>query len=89
MDKKGFMIGVLGRSKRVFSKNTWVKKRVRAPTQDGNREWITVLACICADGSALPPSLIYQAKSEAIRDTWVEDITSGVHSVHVTSSPSG
>jgi hypothetical protein len=89
IDEKGFMIGVLGRSKRVFSKNTWVKKRVRAPTQDGNREWITVLACICADGSALPPSLIYQAKSGAIRDTWVEDITSGDHSVHVTSSPSG
>jgi hypothetical protein len=38
MYEKGFMIGVLGRSKRVFSKNTWVKKRVRAPTQDSNRE---------------------------------------------------
>jgi hypothetical protein len=89
MDEKGFMIGVLGRSKRVFSKNSWVKKSVRAPTQDGNKEWITVLACICADGSALPPSLIYRAKSGAIRDTWVEDITSGDHSVHVTSSPTG
>jgi hypothetical protein len=69
MDEKGFMISVLGRSKRVFSKNSWVKKSVRAPTQDGNREWITVLACIYADRSALPPSLIYQAKSGAIRDT--------------------
>ncbi|KAF1349519.1 hypothetical protein EJ07DRAFT_139946 [Lizonia empirigonia] len=27
--------------------------------QDGNREWITVVAAICADGSALPPAIIY------------------------------
>ena len=89
MDEKGFMIGVLGRTKRVFSKQSWVKKGVRAPIQDGNREWITVLACVCADGSALPPGLIYQAKNGAIRDTWVADITAGEHPVHVTSSPSG
>jgi hypothetical protein len=89
MDKKGFMIGVLGRTKRVFSKQTWIEKGVRAPIQDGNREWITVLASVCADGSALPPTLIYQAKNGAIRDTWVEGITSGEHPVHVVSSPSG
>jgi hypothetical protein len=70
MDEKGFMIGVVGRSKRVFSKNSFVKKRVRAATQDGSREWITVLASVCADGSALPPGLIYQAaQSGALRDT--------------------
>jgi hypothetical protein len=89
MDEKGFMIGVLGRTKRVFSKSVWVKKGVRAPIQDGNREWITLLACVCADGSALPPSIIYQAKNGAIRDTWVDEIESGEHSVHVSSSPSG
>jgi hypothetical protein len=89
MDEKGFMIGVLGRSKRVFSKQTWIQKGVRAPLQDGNREWITVLASVCADGSTLPPTLIYQAKNGAIRDTWVESITSGEHAVHVVSSPSG
>jgi hypothetical protein len=88
MDEKGFMIGVLGRTKRVFSKSSWVKKGVRAPIQDGNREWITVLASVCADRSALPPSLIYQAKNGAIRDTWVADIVAGEHSVHVSSSPS-
>jgi hypothetical protein len=89
MDEKGFMIGILGRTKRVFSKSVWVKKGVRAPIQDGNREWITVLACVCADGLALLPSIIYQAKNRAIRDTWVAAIESGEHSVHVSSSPSG
>ena len=89
MDEKGFMIGVLGRSKRVFSKRMWVRKEVKALIQDGNREWITVLACVCADGSALPPGIIYQATNGAIRDTWVSDIMAGEHQVHVSSSPSG
>jgi hypothetical protein len=30
MDEKGFMIGVLNRSKRVFSRRMWEKKEVRA-----------------------------------------------------------
>jgi hypothetical protein len=38
MDEKVFMIGVTGRLKRVFSKQAWVKRGVKAPTQDGNRE---------------------------------------------------
>lgn len=30
MDEKGFMIGVLGRSKRIFDKDAWRAKRVRS-----------------------------------------------------------
>jgi hypothetical protein len=59
MDEKGFLIGVIGRSKRIFSKAMWDSKEVRAALQDGNREWITLLACICGDGSALPPGLLF------------------------------
>jgi hypothetical protein len=35
MDEKGFMIGVEGRSKRVFSKAFWIKGGCRAPVQMG------------------------------------------------------
>jgi hypothetical protein len=56
MDEKGFMIGITGRLKGVFSRRTWEKKEVGATLQDGSREWITLLACVCAGGSALPPS---------------------------------
>ena len=66
MDEKGFLIGLIGRSKRVFSRRQWEKKEVRASLQDGSREFLTVLACCCADGSSLPPSLIYAAKNRAI-----------------------
>jgi hypothetical protein len=86
MDEKGFLIGITGRSKRVFSRKMWERKEVRAAIQDGSREWITVLACVCADGSHLPPSLIYQSAASAIRPSWMEDIEANEHSVHVTSS---
>jgi hypothetical protein len=89
MDEKGFLIGITGRSKRVFSRRMWEKKEVTATLQDGSREWITLLACVCADGSALPPSLIYQAAAGSIQSSWVEDIKAGEHLVHVTLSPSG
>jgi hypothetical protein len=50
MNKKGFMIGVTTRSKQVFSQHQYETKEVTASLQDGNREKITVVAMICADG---------------------------------------
>ena len=89
MDEKGFLIGIVGTSKRVFSKRQWDKKEVRASLQDGSRELLTLLACICADGSSLPPGLIYASARGAIRSNWVEGIAVGEHDVFITSSPSG
>jgi hypothetical protein len=89
MDEKGFLVGVTGRTKRIFSKQMWDKKEVRLSLQDGSREFLTLLASICADGSRLPPGLIYPAANGPIRSTWVEDIEVGKHNVFVTSSPTG
>jgi len=89
MDEKGFLIGLIGRSKRIFSRRQWEKKEVRASLQDGSREFLTLLACCCADGSSLPPALIYAAANGAIRSSWVEDIKAGEHEVFVSSSPTG
>jgi hypothetical protein len=76
MDKKGFAIGLTKRTKRVFSKAIWEAKLCTAAIQDGNREWITLIACVCADGSALPPALVYEGKS-GIQSSWVEGIEAG------------
>ncbi|KAF1360848.1 hypothetical protein EJ07DRAFT_176935 [Lizonia empirigonia] len=38
MDEKGFMIGVVGRQKRIFSKRQFKKKQFKQMLQDGNRE---------------------------------------------------
>ena len=45
MDEKGFMSGVTTRTKHVFSRRMSEKKEVRASTQDGNRTWVTLIAC--------------------------------------------
>jgi hypothetical protein len=89
MDEKGFMIGITTRAKHVFSRRMWEKGEVKASLQDGNRAWITLLACVCGNGSALPPSLIYESANNTIQSSWVEEIQSGEHSVLVSSSPSG
>jgi hypothetical protein len=70
MDEKGFMIGVIGRTKRVFSRRQWEQKQVTSALQDGSREWITLLAAVCADGEVLPPGIIYASANSTIQLTW-------------------
>ena len=73
VDEKGFLIGVLEKTRRIFSK-TWQKQgKLQGIAQDGNRTWITLLACISADGTSLPPALIYPATSGNIQDSWLDD----------------
>jgi hypothetical protein len=88
MDETGFLIGVNSRSKRAFSKQSYVQKEVREALQDRSRTWITVIACICADGSALEPAIIYKGKA-GLRSAWVEDIEEGKTPVFLANSPSG
>jgi hypothetical protein len=89
MDEKGFMLGVLTRSKRVFSRRLYEEGKIKAHIQDGNREWITLLACICADGSHLKPALIYQSASGLIQDSWLQSFDPDDHQACFASSPSG
>jgi hypothetical protein len=42
--KKGFMIRAVGGQKRIFSKRLSKKKQFKQMLQDGNREWISLLA---------------------------------------------
>ena len=57
--------------------------------QDGNREWISLIACVCTDGSALPPGLIYAAESQEVQSTWVEDVKVEDHMAFFGVSQSG
>lgn len=56
MDENGFMIGLLGRSKRSFEKNINNWGEVTATVKDILRELLTVIACICACDTALSPT---------------------------------
>jgi hypothetical protein len=88
MDEKGFLLGILTRSKRVFSRRLYEEGKIKAHIQDGSREWITLLACICADGSHLEPALIYQSASSSIQDSWLQAMRPEDR-VYISSSPSG
>jgi hypothetical protein len=70
MDEKGFFVGITARSKRVFSKVVWLQQLRTAAIKDGNREWITLAACVCGDGTSLPPMLVYEEKVVYNRAGW-------------------
>ena len=59
--------------------------RITQACQDGNREFISLLACINAAGGALPPALIY--KGEALQSTWLEDLNHQL--AYFSFSPNG
>jgi hypothetical protein len=88
MDEKGFFVGIASRSKRVFSKTVWQSKERTEAIKDGNREWVTLIACVCASGEALPPALIYQG-SCGIQSSWVDDVEVGKHQIFFFNSPTG
>jgi hypothetical protein len=54
IDEKGFLIGISTKLRRIFSRHSYENGFLKGASQDGNRDWITCLGCICADGTALP-----------------------------------
>ncbi|KAI1006687.1 hypothetical protein K3495_g1545 [Podosphaera aphanis] len=89
MDEKGFLIGKTQKSRRIFSKEFYEPGKLVGACQDESREWITVIATICVDGSKLSPALIYKATSDGIQDTWLDGFDSGQHKCFFSSSPNG
>ena len=59
MDEKGFMLGQALKVKVICRRG----RRNPHYTQDGNREMVTVLECVSADGSVLPPMYMYKGSS--------------------------
>ena len=74
MNEKGLLMGNTSRTHRVFNRAMWDRGGLRAAIQDRSREWITILATICADGTALDPSLIYASEARTIQSSWVKDV---------------
>ncbi|RPD80572.1 DDE-domain-containing protein, partial [Lentinus tigrinus ALCF2SS1-7] len=67
MDETGLQLGV-GVAERVIGP---AGANVQYQQGSGNRENITVLVTICADGTSTPPAVIY--KSEAFHTSWKQD----------------
>src|SRR5579862_2270033 len=73
-DEKGFIIGLMNRTHRIMSLEALRSGRIRHAATDGNREFISLLACICADGGKIPVGLIYKGESYDLQDSWVDEV---------------
>ena len=60
--------------KRILSKAAYESGRCKQNAHDGNREFITLMACVAAIGRRIPATLLYKGESYDLRDTWVEDL---------------
>jgi hypothetical protein len=89
MDEKGFMLGVTTKTKRIFTRRKYEQGGYKQHLQDGNREWITTIGCICANGTALSPALIYMSKSGLLQDSWLQDFDPRTQRCYFAASESG
>ena len=63
VDEKDFLIDFSRTKKRIILLESLKEKRITGTSQDGNREFITLITSICANGSYLSPALIYKGES--------------------------
>ena len=67
-DEKGFLIGLFKIFKRIVTIEHLKNKKTLRASQNSNREFISLIACICADNTFLPPALIYKGENNELRD---------------------
>jgi hypothetical protein len=88
MDEKGFMIRVIQKTRRIFSKPWQEQGKLQGAAQDDNRTWITLLIYIYADNTLLLPALIYPTTSGDIQDSWLDNYDPADGN-YFASSPTG
>ena len=59
MDESGFAIEDIEASQRII--NATICQRFQA--KPGRQEWVTAIECICADGSSVPPVIIFKGEN--------------------------
>jgi hypothetical protein len=73
-DESGFGLGKRKAIRVVIDKT--VKQNYQA--ERGRQEWVTVMECVCADGSEIPPLVIF--KGENVCQTWLpKELPEGWH----------
>jgi hypothetical protein len=55
-------------------KKLYNSRKIKGVKQDGLQEFISLFAAICADGTKIPPALIYKGTSGDLQDFWLEDL---------------
>jgi hypothetical protein len=70
-----------------MTKDTYNQGKIITNKQDGSREFISLLATICADSTKLPLALIYKGKTGSLQDIWLDDV--GDEDIYFIASPKG
>ena len=65
MDESGFAIGETEPARCII--NTQIRQRFQA--KPGRQEWVSVAECVCADGTVIPPLVIF--KAENLSTEWI------------------
>ena len=65
------------------------RKLLLDASQDGSREFITLIASISAAPAYIPPALIYQGESHDLQDTWLDDFDDSKELTFFASSEKG
>src|SRR5450432_3355951 len=79
IDEKGFMVGMLQKTKVIISKYEMAKYMI----EPGNREWVSLIECISLDSQLLLPWVIFKGKRQNL--AWMEMLEEG----HVAISDNG
>jgi hypothetical protein len=62
-DETGFLMGILSSANVVTSSERRGRPRTKQP---GNREWVTVIQAVCADGWIVPPYFVVKGKNHLL-----------------------
>ncbi len=73
MDEKELALGGTNKARMVCLKSHYQIYK----TQDGNREWVTLIECISADGRLLTPFIIFKGKRHI--KAWYEVLEDDAH----------
>ncbi len=79
------MIGVRITSAQVMTHEELASGEIIGASHNDSREWISLLAVICAILATIPSALIYQGELGDLRSTWVDDI--GQDTVYFAAIP--
>ena len=63
MDESGYVIGEIKATKCIINANI----REQFQSKPGRQEWVTSVECFCADGTALPPLIIFKGTKLSTR----------------------
>jgi hypothetical protein len=66
MDKTGFCIGTMESTRIIVDSS----RRTRYQAQSGRQEWVSILECVCADGSSITPFVIFKGTTNVLQN-WI------------------